>query len=206
MKDFRKPKDSHTPGASRWMSVGAVAGAALSLASAGAHAEAPEPTRLQFKDDGQVPNSRFPVLVYRAVFAKEGDVAAAFEQRFATNGWPPQWRSSVYDFHHYHSTAHEVLGVAKGTAKLMLGGEAGQVVSVQAGDVVVLPAGTGHKRVESSGDFLVVGAYPQGHGQWDLQRPDAKTHDASVKRIAQVPVPSSDPVTGKDGAVPRSWK
>ncbi|WP_208729678.1 cupin domain-containing protein [Corallococcus exercitus] len=202
-------KDSAKPDTPRWMT-GAIAGAALSLASVDAHADAPAkalvPTRLTFKDDGKVPNSRFPVLVYRAAVSREGDVAATFEQRFEANGWPPQWRSSVYDFHHYHSTAHEVLGVAKGSAKLMLGGEAGQVVSVQAGDVVVLPAGTGHKRVESSGDFLVVGAYPEGHGQWDLQRPDAATHDDSVKRIAQVPVPPSDPVSGRDGALVRDWK
>ncbi|MFB1484806.1 cupin domain-containing protein [Corallococcus sp. RDP092CA] len=198
-------KDSPKPGAARWMS-GAIAGAALSLAAVDAHAEAPAPTRLTFKDDGKVPNSRFPVLVYRAALPREGDVAAAFERRFEANGWPPQWRSSVYDFHHYHSTAHEVLGVAQGSAKLLLGGEAGQEVTVQAGDVVVLPAGTGHKRVESSGDFLVVGAYPEGHGQWDLQRPDAATHDASVKRIGQVPLPPADPVSGRDGALVHDWK
>jgi uncharacterized protein YjlB len=197
-------KDASRP--ARWMS-GAVAGAALSVAPVGADAaSAPEPTTLTFQDDGKTPNSRFPVLMYRAALPLEGDVAAAFEQRFAANGWPPQWRSGVYDFHHYHSTAHEVLGVAKGSAKLMLGGEAGREVDVRAGDVVVLPAGTGHKRVSASGDFVVVGAYPEGHGTWDLQRPDASTHDASVRRIAKVPVPPADPVTGKTGALGRTWK
>ncbi|WP_426750570.1 cupin domain-containing protein [Myxococcus sp. Y35] len=163
------------------------------------------PERLLFKDDGMTPNSRFPTLVYRGV-KLAGDRASALEKLFAANGWPSRWRYTVYDFHHYHSNAHEVLGVASGTARLKLGGESGQEVTVSAGDVLVLPAGTGHRRLEASGDFLVVGGYPAGTGDYDLQRPDKATHAASVRRIAQVPLPEADPVTGKQGVLPMAWK
>lgn len=128
--------------------------------------------------------------------AENADPAAAFERLFAGNGWGGGWRNGIYGFPHYHTTAHEVLGIARGWAEVRFGGESGEVLRVAAGDVAVLPAGTGHERLEASPDLLVVGAYPKGQ-EADLVRADRQPLTAeSAFRIAAVPLPEQDPVRG----------
>ena len=126
-----------------------------------------------------------------------------FENRFAENGWTGAWRNGVYGYHHYHATSHEVLGVARGSATVLLGGPEGERVEIAVGDVVVLPAGTGHCRVRCSPDFLVVGGYPEGQQDYDLRT--APPTDEIRARIAAVPVPPQDPVQGRDGSLVRLW-
>ncbi|WP_273862387.1 cupin domain-containing protein [Pseudomonas sp. LA5] len=183
-----------------------VLGLAPTTVALAAPVGAGQPEQLHFADDGVIPNSRLPVLLYRQVQLEGADRAAALERLFADNAWPPQWRYGVYSYHHYHPNAHEVLGVARGRATLRLGGEQGQDVEVTAGDVVVLPAGTGHRNLQSSANFLVVGAYPPDQQDFITQRADPAAHARSVGLIAGVPLPASDPVTGRKGALPALWR
>lgn len=149
-------------------------------------------------------NEHLPVLLYRnAIAVGTSDPAALFEAQFQRNGWPPQWRDGVYDFHHYHSTAHEVLGFAAGRAKLTLGGENGQEMEVRAGDMVVLPTGAGHCRLEASSDFLVIGAYPPDQ-HWDICR--SAPSDDAIARMRHLPFPNSDPVAGSKGPLTTIWR
>lgn len=161
-----------------------------------------DPDVLWFAPNGWMPNNPdLPVLVYRSVLPSGG--ADAVEATIAASGWRPDWRDGVYPYHHYHSTAHEALACVDGSAELMLGGELGAVVRIGAGDVLVLPAGTGHRRVSAQSDLLVVGAYPDGQ-EWDVRRDAAD--DATLSRISAVPLPVADPVGGANGPLPRLWR
>ena len=176
--------------------------AALGL-PADVHAERKtEVEKILLSRNGWMPNNdRLPVLFYHRAFNGVG-MATQMEAVLEKHLWPAQWRNGVYTFHHYHSTAHEVLGFAAGSAQLMLGGENGHAVIVEAGDVLVLPVGTGHFLVHAEPGFLVVGAYPVDQ-HWDICRsaPDA----SAINRMRVLPFPASDPLTGKGGELVRSW-
>ncbi len=155
----------------------------------------------------RVPNHpRWPLLVYPQAVPIEGpDPAAAFERLFARNRWPAAWRNGVYPFHHYHSDGHEALGVYSGEVTVLFGGEDGIEITARPGDVIVLPAGTGHKKLASKGSLGVVGAYPEG------RHPDlcvATTADPAraARSIARVPLPAADPVYGAGGPLFRYWR
>lgn len=159
-----------------------------------------------FADDGAIPNSPLPLILRRgAVAPAAGDPAGAFEAIFRRNGWSGTWRNGIFDFHHYHSTSHEVLGIAAGSATVRFGGESGEAIGVGAGDVVVIPAGVGHKRIEASPDLLVVGAYPGGM-PCDLIPADLGAVAQARERIARVPLPGTDPIDGADGPLVRLWQ
>jgi uncharacterized protein YjlB len=160
-----------------------------------------QPERHFFADDGRFPNSALPLLLYCAALPAD---PAAMERAFAANGWSNSWRDGIFTYHHFHSTSHEVLGIAAGEVRVAFGGPAGQEVTVRAGDVVVIPAGVAHRNMGQSADLLVVGAYPGGMS-YDIRRGDPAEHAAAVGAIAAVPMPDRDPVAGRDGGLRRVW-
>ncbi len=166
-----------------------------------------EPERHHFENDGMFPNNKLPLLLYRqAVDPGLSSLASVIESHLARNGWADSWRNGVYPFPHYHSTAHEVLVVYSGRATIEFGGPVnGAAVDVVAGDGVVIPAGVAHQRLDSSADFAVLGAYPDGQ-QWNLLRGEPGQLRVALENIAAVAQPQADPFYGADGPLPRCWK
>lgn len=165
-----------------------------------------QPETFYFKDDGSIPNNKLPFLLYRGAFpADTPDLASAIESRYAQNAWSGTWRASIFPFHHYHSTTHEALTVYSGAATLQLGGESGRQFDVKAGDLIIIPAGVGHKRVSNDADFAVVGAYPEGR-RWDLLRGEPGERPQADRNIAAVPLPKNDPFFGLNGPLIQIWR
>jgi uncharacterized protein YjlB len=167
-----------------------------------------EPTFL-FADDGAIPNNpKLPMLFYKNGIDLSGtaEPEARIEQLFVANGWGRgSWRNGIFPFVHYHSMIHEVLAIARGRASVQFGGPRGETVEVGPGDVALLPAGTGHQRLKSSPDLLVIGSYPPG-GDYDLCRSSKTEHDKALASIPRVPLPQSDPVLGPNGPLSRHWR
>jgi uncharacterized protein YjlB len=165
-----------------------------------------EPLAFVFADDGLVPNNPMPFLVYKQAVSVDNDhPEKTIEGLFGANGWGDMWRNSVYDYLHYHATVHEALGIAGGHARVRFGGDRGKEFEIAAGDVAILPAGTGHQCLSASSDFSVVGAYPPG-AKMHVTRPTAENHRKALKTIPAVKLPKSDPVMGADGPLVRLWK
>ncbi len=162
-----------------------------------------------FADDGETPNNpRLPLVLYRLALPLDGarDPAAEFEKAFSRHGWGDGWRNGIYGFLHFHSHTHEVLGIARGRVTVEFGGAKGKLVDLAAGDVAILPAGTGHRRISASSDLLVVGAYPEGgDGSYDQPASGRATRDAAIAAIASTPLPRQDPMFGRDGPLMTLW-
>ncbi len=164
----------------------------------------PDTATYYFEDDGKIPNNPgLPLLIYRQALDTTENADNCIE-RFRQNGWTGAWVNGIYPFHHYHSTAHEVLGVVQGEAEVILGGPEGLNTTLRAGDVVVIPAGVGHYRETASPDFQVVGAYPEGQ-DWDLCRGEPDERPEKTENIKEVPLPEKDPVFGEEGALKKEW-
>jgi len=166
-----------------------------------------KPHEFRFKDDGLVPNHpTWSAIVYLSAvnLSEEFDPAAVMEELFGANGWGDSWRNGIYHYAHYHSRIHEVLGVACGTGKIQFGGNRGRTLSLKAGDVVILPAGTGHQCLSESADFLVVGAYPP-FGTYD-ECTKAEDRKQALEEIPKVGRPRKDPVYGSKGPLLSAWR
>ena len=153
---------------------------------------------LYFAKGRDVPNSILPALLFRAVLAPtEAAKARKFRDHFRRNGWTGLWTDTIYDYTHFHSNAHEVLGIAEGKVRIQLGGDAGRIFHLKAGDMLIMPAGVGHRRVGPDDGLKVIGAYPRGQAKYDVKR--------KGRRAPKVPLPKADPFFGEDGPLIRRW-
>jgi len=155
-----------------------------------------------FSDDGTIPNNRLPLVVLHQCL---DDDEAAVRATLGSNNWGDIWVDGIYDYTHFHSTAHEFLGILQGSATLQLGGENGVNLDVSKGDVLILPAGTGHKALVCGPAFSVLGAYPDNQ-KWDICTGKKEDHDRVRQNILKVPLPNSDPIDGKEGTLLKLWR
>jgi uncharacterized protein YjlB len=161
-----------------------------------------------FGDDGRIPNNpTLPFILYRGGIDLTGtpNPEQLIEKTFGANGWGDMWRNGIYPYAHYHSMIHEVMGVARGRAKVRFGGQDGREIEIVPGDVVILPAGTGHQCLNHSPDLLVIGAYPPS-GKYDLCRGSKSEHAKALASIPKVPAPATDPVFGAKGPLLALWR
>ena len=159
-----------------------------------------------FEDDGRIPNNpTLPLLVYSQALAKSDLDPSSCKELLARNGWGGAWVDGVFSYHHYHSNAHEVLCVVGGSASIAFGGPEGETVEVEAGDVVVIPAGVGHCNKGSDGGFSVVGAYPRGQESYDLHTGEEGERTEVLENIRNVSLPEADPLFGKKGPLTKHW-
>jgi uncharacterized protein YjlB len=138
------------------------------------------------------------VLIRRALAPNASDNARRFRETFKRNGWTGIWTDTIYDYTHFHSNAHEVLGIAEGNVTLLLGGEEGRRVRLKAGDTLAIPAGVGHRRMVDDTGLKVIGAYPRGQSHYTMKR--------KGRTVPRVKLPETDPFYGEDGPLMRWWR
>lgn len=161
--------------------------------------------QILLKDDGRFPNSPLPVLIYKGVL----DLPLLFpathlSKLFEKNGWSNSWDAGIFQYHHYHSVTHEALGIYSGSTTLQLGGGQGPKITIEKGDVVIIPAGVAHKNLGKENDVGAVGAYPDGR-DYDMNYGKNGERPGTDEHIAQVPLPLHDPLGLTDGLT-KIWK
>jgi uncharacterized protein YjlB len=157
------------------------------------------------QDDGTFPNNKLPVLHYKGALKLPRFFPARMVKRlFSGHNWKNNWRAGIYTYHHYHSVTHEALAVIKGKATLLLGGENGRYVAVEKGDVLVIPAGVSHKNTGKEKDIICVGGYPGGK-DYDMNYGKPGERPQADINIASLPIPSTDPIGGPQGELPKIW-
>jgi uncharacterized protein YjlB len=155
------------------------------------------------EDNGPFPNNpRLPLLHYKKVL--DDYDPQKIQEAFSSNGWVNSWVNGIYSYHHYHSNTHEALGISGGSCEVQIGGEGGPVFHLEAGDVLVIPAGVSHKNVGASEHFVCVGSYPLNI-PYDMRRGEEGERPEVDKRISKVPLPTYDPVYGDEGPIFKHW-
>jgi uncharacterized protein YjlB len=157
------------------------------------------------EDDGVYPNSQLPVLIYRNVLKLPALFPATFVRLlFRKNNWFNAWDYGIFEYHHYHSIAHEVLGIYRGSANLQLGGKKGIVIEARKNDVIIIPAGVAHKNLDKETQLKCIGAYPDG-SDYDINYGHPGERPQTDRNIRKIPKPELDPVFGKKGGILKFW-
>jgi uncharacterized protein YjlB len=144
------------------------------------------------------PNSKLPVRMFRGALAPTATAKARrFREAFRRNGWAGIWTDTIYDYTHFHSNAHEVLGIAEGNVTIILGGAGGRRFRLKAGDMFAIPAGVGHRRVGDDTGLKVIGAYPRGQSHFNMKR--------KGRAVPRGPIPDTDQLYGRGGPLTRCW-
>lgn len=165
----------------------------------------PEVETFAFAPDGDIPNNRLPLLLYRNALPRDLRAAGGCQALFARNDWGGNWVDGIFDYWHFHVTGHEVLGCVAGAAEVGFGGDRGAALTFGAGDVVVIPGGVGHKRLgDKRGGFTVVGGYPPGQ-DGTITRPGEIELERARAMIAELALPRGDPVLGPEGPLFTAW-
>ena len=164
----------------------------------------PKVIRHMLHDDGQFPNSNLFLLIYKEAIKLPGNDSSVFKKIFKSNNWTNSWLNGIYDYHHYHSITHEVLGIYKGHANVQFGGPNGIAEDVSKGDVIIIPAGVAHRNVTPGSPFKCVGAYPDGM-DYDIKKGEPGERPEADNNIKKVPLPEKDPVYGSDGPLILNW-
>lgn len=163
-----------------------------------------EPQSYRFDADGGIPNSPLPLVIWPDRLPKAARDGEAARALYRSNGWTGTWVYTVYPFWHFHTQGHEVLACVSGTATIGFGGDAGIGAALAVGDVCIIPAGVGHRRLSASDDFRVAGGYPPGQGG-DIVKPGEGDIAEAISKIAALPLPTTDPVSGIADGVIRLW-
>lgn len=156
-------------------------------------------TALQFDAIDAIPNSDRPLLALDSAIERLDATAAKVERRFAENGWQGTWTYTVFDYWHFHVEGHEVLACVAGQASIGFGGNdarGGIAITMKPGDVVIVPAGVGHKRLEGTPNFQVTGAYPPGQNG-RITRAGAMSVDDARHAVSRLSDPATHPLNGR---------
>jgi uncharacterized protein YjlB len=164
-----------------------------------------EPQILKFGPDDGIPNSSLPLVFWRGRLPSAQRSGTAACALFKRSGWQGTWVYTVYPFWHFHTRGHEVLACVSGTARIALGGDRGFKADVAAGDVCIIPAGVGHRRLDASADFQMAGGYPPGQ-EGDIVQPGDIRIEEAMRTIEQLPLPVTDPITGLADGIAEIWR
>lgn len=154
------------------------------------------------------PNNSLPVLYYENALDEVFDDSYSADEViefFKNNGYEHGWKNGILNRHHFHSNAHEALACTKGKVTVQLGGPNADMYTLRKGDVILLPAGTSHKKLKASQDLEIVGAYPSNGDNYDMQYGDENIYESLLENIAKVEKPLTDPVTNSPRDIEEFW-